>query len=333
MFKRVLAIVSRDIKSGTRDFIMIFIIIMPILLALALKALIPGAGAATVKIVVPEPADADLISYLEGYGKVEVVDDRNDIEKRVLKTDDIFGLIQEDGRYNIIQQGNETQGALDMVRYIVSSYENKDTELPVDVLISDIGWGLSPLKHQGAILLVVFGTVFGGMLIVLALVEEKMSNTISAINVTTVSRTEFIIGKGLLGFLIPIIGAFATILILGFEGINYGMLVSIILSTALISIIIGFSIGVMNTEPISAIASMKSIFVPVFGSVFGAMFLSSKWQFLLYWSPFYWAYKGMDAIILQTAAWGQILLYCFIILALTAVVFLLLSKRIRQGLN
>jgi ABC-2 type transport system permease protein len=333
MLKRIFAIVSKDIKSGMRSNIMIYIAVAPFLLALALKALIPGAGSATIKVAVPESTDAALIDHLDNYGMVEIIKESGDLEKRILKTDDIFGLISENGEYTIIQQGNESEGTLDTLKYIVSTYENQDVKLPADVVISDIGWGLSPLKLQGAIMLIVFGTVFGGMLIVLSIVEEKMSNTLSAINVSTVSRTEFVVGKGLTGFLVPIAGAYATLLILGFEGIDYGMLTLLILCTAMISIIIGFGIGVVNTEPIGAIAGMKSIFVPVFGSLFGAMFLSSKWQFILYWSPFYWAYKGMDAIILQTATWGQMLLYCGIILFLTAIVFLLLSKRIKQGLN
>jgi ABC-2 type transport system permease protein len=333
MFKRIFAIVARDIKSGTRGYLMIYIAIAPFILAFVLKALIPGAGSTTIKIAVVGSEDTGLVSYLEGYGKVEKIDDIKSLEKRVLQTDDIFGLIKENGKYNIIRQGNETQGTLEMLEFIVGSYENKDLELPADVKISDIGWDLSPLKQQGAIFLIVFGSVFGGMIIVLTLVEEKMSNTISAINVSMVSRTEFITGKGLTGFIIPVIGAFATVLILGFQGIDYGKLTLLVFSIAFISIIIGFGIGVVNKDPISAIASMKTVFVPILGSLFGAMFLSAKWQIVLYWSPFYWAYKGMDAIILQTATWGQMLLYCGIILFLTAVVFALLRKRISRGLN
>ena len=92
-----------------------------------------------------------------------------------------------------------------------------------------------------------------------------MSNTISAINVSTVTRPEFVIGKGMTGFLIPIIGAFGVMFIMGFEGINYAMFTILLACISLISLIIGFSVGVVNTEPISAVASMKTTFVPVLG--------------------------------------------------------------------
>ena len=333
MLKRIAALVGKDIRIGMRDYLVIYIFIAPFLFALALRVLIPGVGSTTVKIVVPDTADSEFVSYIEGYGSVETAKDMESLEERVLRTDDIFGIVKEGGGYRIIQQGNETEGMADMLGFIINSYINSDIEIPAEVRISDIGWTLSPLKHQGTIFLVVFLTVLGGMVTVLSLVEEKMSNTISAINVSTVSKPEFIAGKGLLGYAMPITGAFGAMFIMGFSGLDYAMFTALILSIALISIIIGFSIGVVNTEPISAIASMKTTFIPVLGSLFGAIFLSEKWQFILYWSPFYWAYRGMDAIIMKTAQWGQILLYCLIILFLTAIVFSALSKRISRGLN
>lgn len=333
MIRRIYAIMQRDFKSGTRNFLIIYLSVAPFLLAFLLKTLIPGVGSTTVKIVVPETTESAFVQYLESYGKVETAADMEKIEERILRTDDIFGIVPENDTYRIVQQGNETQGMFEMLKYVLAAYQNPDFEPPVEIKISDIGWELSPLKQNGANLLIVFCTVFGGMLIVLTIVEEKMSNTISAINVSTVTRTEFVIGKGMTGFLIPIIGAFGVMLIMGFEGINYAMFTVLLVCISLISIIIGFSVGVVNTEPISAVASMKTIFIPVLGSVFGGMFLSDAWQIILYWSPFYWAYKGMDSVILQTATWGNILLYCAIIMFITALTFVALSKRIKQGLN
>ncbi len=311
----------------------IYIMIAPFLLALVLSLIVPSAGSTTINVAVTEEADKELVEYLKEYAGVEILKDEAAIERRIKAFDDIFGLVKENGKYTIIRQGNEMEGTVDMLKQVVNSYENPNIKLPVRILFSDIGWKLSPLKQHGASFLVVFCTVFGGMVIVLSLVEEKMSNTLSAINVSAISKWEFVVGKSFVPFLVPVIGSFGMLLILNFPGINYGMVAVTVVACGFISLIIGFSIGVVNTEPIAAIASMKTVFIPILASVFGGIFISAKWQFLLYWSPFYWAYRSVEGIILQEISWGTIFLNAGLITGLTILVFALLSKRIRHGLK
>ena len=331
--KKILAITKRDIKSGLRDYMIVYIIIAPFLLALILRILTTSAGATTINIAVDDSISHTVIEYLENFGEVEILDNVSDINKRVKATDDIFGLVKDREIYNIIQQGNEIEGTAQIVEYIINSYENTDFNIPVEVRISDIGWQLSPLKQYGGNLLVIFISIFGGMVILINIVEEKQYNTLTAINVSSISRTEYVIGKGLLGFITPIIHSFGILGILNFGNINYWMVSIVILSIALISIIIGFVIGVVNDNPLSAISSMKVLFIPILGSIFGAIYLEQRLHFLLYWSPFYWAFDAMNSIILQEATWNHILLNCGIIVLITALIFAMLNKRIQRGLN
>jgi len=333
MIRNILAITRRDIKSGLRDYFILYIIIAPFILALLLKMMTTSVGKTTVNIVVDSSIDTSLVEYLKEYGKVEIYDNIDKVNKRVNDTDDYFGLTKEGETYNIIQQGNELEGTVEILDYIVNSYKNQDLEIPVKVNISDVGWTLSPLKQHGGNLLIIFVTVFGGMVILLNLVEEKHENTLAAVNVSPVKRFEYIIGKGLLGFCIPIIHAFGMLGILNYGSINLYMVSIVILSIAMISVIVGFMLGVTNDNVIGAIAGMKMLFIPIFGSVFGAIFLNSKWHVLLYWSPFYWAYDSMNSIILKEATWTHILTNCGIIALITIFVFILLSKRIKRGLN
>ncbi|MBV1758588.1 MAG: ABC transporter permease [Dethiosulfatibacter sp.] len=333
MLRRIISVMARDFKSGIRDFMVVYILIAPFLLAFILRALIPSVSSTTINIAVLDTMDHEMMSYLESYSYIETFSDRDQIINRIEQTDDIYGLIKSDTGYEIINQGNESGEGIELIKYIVNARENESTELPVIVKVSDIGWQLSPLKQYGANFLIVFGSVFGSMIILLSIVEEKMSNTLSAINVAPIAKFEFVIGKGLLGFIIPVIGTIGTLIILGFTQVNYGMTILTVLCISLISVVIGFSIGVVSTEPIGAVAGMKMIFLPIMASVFGGIFLADKWQFLLYWSPFYWAFKSIDSIILQTANWSSILMNSALIIILTSFVFFLLKNRIKHGLN
>lgn len=331
--RKILAIILRDIKSGTRDWMIIYLSLASILIALVLRALIPSVSESTLNVVMLDDSPSAFTSYISDKANVSMVSDLEALEERVLRMDDVLGVVAQGENFEIVKQGNEVIPMEEPLRIILNAYGKTDTQLPLEIKFSDIGWRMSPIKLEGGILLIIFTTVFGGMLILLNLVEEKMSNTLSAINVTPLYRSQFIVGKGLLGFFIPIFGSLCAALILGFGGINIPMFLVSVVAIALISIIIGFSIGVMNDEPISAIASMKMVFFPIMASVFGAIFLPDKWLPILYWSPYYWAYDSIHAILLQEALWSQILFNAGMILVLTSLVFAALYKRIQRGLN
>lgn len=334
--KRIFAFIQRDLKSGTRDWLILYLSMAPILFALILRALIPGVESSTLDVVLLESTPPALVDYMDELAQVELVSTAKALEERVLRTDDVYGILEGDEKsLRLVRQGNEVGDTYQALSLLLDRFIQKDTlpPPPVQIQFSELGWDMSPLKLQGGIIILIFTTVMGGMLILLNLVEEKMSNTLSAVNVSPATRLEFVLGKGFPGFLLALLGSLAALWILDYGSIPMGMLLVSLVSIALISLIIGFGIGVVHDEPIAAIASMKVTFVPVLASVFGAIFLPEKWLFTLYWSPFYWAYDSIRGILLQTAEWPQILRNSALILFLTLLVFLGLRKRIAQGLR
>ncbi len=61
--------------------------------------------------------------------------------------------------------------------------------------------------------------------------------------------------------------------------------------------------------------------------------LGDKWQVFFYWIPFYWSYKGNDAVLAGSATWPQIIGYSLIVLLISAAVYLYLAPKIRKGLE
>ncbi len=333
--KKILSITARDIKVDFRQAMALYMLLVPFILAFVLKAFIPAAGGATINVAVLDSTSTVVVEHLEKYASVENrFKDENSIRSRVRQTDDIFGIIQEGGSFRVIEQGNESEGTRELLSFLLDSFGTDPGEdIPVKVTISDIGWKLSPLKQYGGSFLVIFMSVIGGMLIALNLIEEKMYNTMAALNVSPVSKSQIVLGKAIPGFVLPVFHSIGTLLILDFGRINYAQIILVVLSIAVISVIIGFTVGVSSSDPISGIASLKTVFLPVVASVFGAIFLNDKWHFILYWSPFYWAFRSIDGVIMKTATWSGIIMNSLIILALACVVFIILGKKIRRGLT
>ncbi|NLM76769.1 MAG: ABC transporter permease [Ruminococcaceae bacterium] len=332
MLRRIMAIAGRDLKSGLRDYTILYILIAPFFLAILLKAFIPNAGASLIHVVVPDTADPAWVETLASFGTVERAIDREALIRRVKNSDDVFALIKNEDHVEIIAAGDEAAGSLELVRSVMNGLANQNFTLPVTMSVTDLGWRLSPLLQHGSNMILLLVSIFGGMIVMLGLVEEKQYRTLAAINVAAVSPGEYVIGKGLLGFVIPVVHGFAILLILGFSEIDYLKVTLVILSIALIGMIAGFALGVWNDNQMTAISSMKVMFLPLLGSLFGAVFLPDKWLPLLYWSPYYWAFRAVEGILLQQATWPFVLQNCGLILLISLVIYLLLQKRIRRGL-
>lgn len=331
--KKILAIIRRDTKSGMRDYMILYILAVPFIIAVVLNMLTSSVSQSVLSLGVDGTITGEDLEYIREYASVEIFKSEEDLIRRVENLDDIYGVVKKDGHFQVIQQGNEKVEMHEMVMLLLDAMSNEDIEVPMNLTVSDVGWRLSPIKQYGGSLLSVFISVFGGMIILINLVEEKQENTLAAMNVAPVERAQYILGKAALGFFVPLIHVMGILLILNYGDINYLMAALITLSIALTSIIIGFSIGVNSDNVLAAISGMKMVFLPILGSIFGAIYLVEGLHFLLYWSPFYWAFVALDDVILQQATWGSVLFSTMMIAIISIAVMLLLRKKIRRGLK
>lgn len=210
----------------------------------------------------------------------------------------------------------------------------KDVSFEVtDAEIIELGRTVPPLKKLLVNIAILFTSVLGGMLIALNIVEDKVDRTIRAIHLSPVSRKAYILGKSVIGVLLPIYGTVVLVWITGFNDINVGQMMVIVLVSTIISLLVGLIEGLNNDDVINAAANIKILFLPMAAAIVAVELLGDKWQKLFYWIPFYWAYKGNDAVLAGGATWQQILLYSVIVLGLSGVVYVYLAPKIRKGLE
>ncbi|MEA4962236.1 ABC transporter permease [Lutispora sp.] len=330
--KKVIWIFMRDLKGSLREFILIYMIIAPLLLTIGLKFFIPDAQSASLQFALDAGLDRKIVEEFQKYGKVELYNAKADMVNRIIGIDDIAGITSnERGSYQVILEGNESHDTKEIPKKVIRDMLGKN-ELDIEYVITDMGTNLSPIAIIGTVSLILMAIVLGGIIISLNIIEEKESQTIRSLNVTTMNKTEFIIGKSLLGFLLPIVQVYLILWILDMLYVDKFMVLGMILAGSLLSVIFGFLIGVISSSQIAGITNMKLLFITLAASIVGTILLPPSTHYLLYWIPSYWFFVGFRDVIMKTASWYQIGIDVSWILGLTAVIFLVLKRRIAKGL-
>jgi ABC-2 type transport system permease protein len=332
MLRKIWIIFMRDLKVNLRDFLSLYILLVPVIFAVGIKLLVPSVNDTTVNLALLDGDNPEMVTYLEQFANVELFKDVDAITERLERRDNIVAILPDSDAYYILTQGNEPESVVEFAK-LLNSYVELDLDVEnTTAVIETFGRTESPLKKLLVNIMILMTSAIAGMLISINIVEEKVDNTVSAINVSPISRVGFILGKSMTGMFLAVYGAVAILWITGFSDVNLGQIALAIVSVTLLSILIGFIEGINNDDVMNAAAGVKMLFLPLGAGVAAAELLSDKWQILFYWIPFYWTYKGNDAILSYSASWPQIIGYTVIVLALCGVVYYFLAPKIQKGL-
>jgi len=333
MIKKILVIFRKDFLSSRRDAMAAYIMVVPLILATGITLFAPGLNDTTVKLAMLKSDDAEHIEYMEQFSKVELFSSMDELERRVEKRDDIAAIVPSSNSYEIILQGNESEIVEEYAVQLNTLYELGATKEETTARLISFGRTVPPLKAKLVNMLILMTIMLAGMLIAMSIVEEKAENTINAINVTPISQTGFVMGKSLLGGVSALLGIIGAVLITGFYDINWFMVVLVGLTSMILSLVVGFLQGLSSEDVMEAAGSVKLLFLPIAGSIAVYEFLADKWQWTMYWSPFYWAYKANNLILSKTADWGTVLFCTAMVLSLSLIVYFATIPKIRKGLS
>lgn len=331
--KKLFALFGRDLLSSRRDTMLIYILVFPLVFALAIALFAPGLNDTTVNLAVLEDEEAEYIAFIEKYAKVEKFPSIEELERRINKRDEIAGVLQYEDGHKILLQGNESDEVMRAAKALNALYDLDANKEETTAQLSDFGRTVPPLRTKLVNMLIMMVVMLSGMVIALGIVEEKQDNTINAVNVTPVSQNMFIVGKSLLGGIAALISIVLVLLITGYHDINWGMILLVGILSMILSLVVGFVQGVGSSDVIEAAGGVKLLMLPIAAGVVGYELIAEPWQWTMYWNPFYWAYKANDIILSKTAAWSTVLLCAGIVLVLSMIVYFLFMPKIRKGLS
>jgi len=333
MFKKIWTIFIRDLKVNMREFMTLWIIIAPLLLAVGINFISPSINDTSVNFALVENENPAQAEYFDNFAHVELFGDEQKVEDRVRARDDVVGVLSKGSGYYIMTQGNEPESIVEYSKLLNVLFESGVKLEDARSEIIEFDRTVPPLKKMLVNVLLLFVAVLTGMLTALNILEEKVDKTVSAINVTPTSRSAFILGKGFTGMFIALFISIACLLITGFYNVNIGQAVLLIFSLTILSLIIGFIQGLNSNDVMEAAGSVKLLFLPLAGSIAGYELLSGNWRIFFYWSPFYWAYNANEMILSKSGTWPQVVLSVGIILAICGAVYAVLAPRIARKLQ
>lgn len=330
--KRIINVFKRDFSNSLRDKMIIYLFIAPMLMAFALKIFVPDVQKSTFKFAVLNNTDEVIVSHLNEYGKVFKFEDYSSLQNRINQYDDVIGIVIENGSPKIVAQGNE-EGEAGKITQLILLEQNSSGTGFIKFSDSNIGSKMPPFTMFSFIFVIMISFLMGGLAIGFNIIEEKESSTVKALSVTPMTRGDFLLGKSVVGFLMPLIHAPLAIWVLGISGVNYPMLFVITMFSSLIGIIMGFLIGVLSSNQMNGIANMKVTSLVMLLPMMLAFLLPESRHIFLYWAPTYWTYVALKDLILNLQTWRNLVPQLAGILITTGFVLLLVKSKIRVGLS
>lgn len=334
MLKRITAIVKRDFDNSIRDNLLLYGLLAPVLIAMIMRFFTPSVEDSAITFAILENMDSSIVNELSKYASIVSFKTEKELIKKVKALDETVGVIEENGerRFNLIFEGNESHDAYELSKSVIQTITQR--EKVTNVEIADLG-KKSHLKEYMASFLALAGMLIGGMLIGLNIIDEKEEDTIRALSVSPLRRSEFVIARSVFGILLSIILVFVGLWVLGISNIPYLQVLFITLAGIILTVIFGFFLGSVSNNQINGIANLKFGALVFLLPAVLSFVVPKTYVFLLYCFPTYWTFEGYKAIFVSQESWNMLTkigLWSLVTNVMTfAILYPILKKKLSFG--
>lgn len=294
--KRILNIMGLDMTNAFRDNIILYMLVAPLLLALALKIFFPSLEAAGQNIAVEQSIGQELIAALEQYGRVEVFEDADAVRARVQKPDAMPGVIIRSGKPVLIFEGNEPEEIIQSHTVALErALAGKDL---LTLTHKNVGSNRSLLYEYMIIGLLMMTLFLGAVVPGFNLIHEKETKAIKALDISPMTTFDYVASRGMLAVGIGLITILLVTLILAGNAINYWLLIASLLVSALLTTLLTLLVGIFADNQVTAIAVLKIIMPLYLALPIFSLFVPDRLMFLFWILPNYWQFKMFQIIFI-----------------------------------
>lgn len=338
-----------DIKMSFKQFIAAYVIAMPLVMVLVLRFFIPSVESTTGTIAVvhegPNAVEEAVIERAATFAEIERYDSVEAVRTKLRAAGSAEGLYwdPEDERYVSLLERNVPENALFSAGARVVRRHVYETSYPdrerVTTLTFEVPAELSertknsPVATTGGAIFIAFMTMMTGFLVGLAVVRDKELGTDRALRVSPVTRTEYFTGKSVFPILVLAAYVFIGLGILGLLSVNLWQIAVVVIASVALVLLFGVVVGAFSKNETEALGLVKGLGTLAILGILAGLLLPEKWQWIVYWLPFYWVFNAADAILTLAATWTEVLWQMGVAAGICLVFFLGLRRRIAAGLS
>lgn len=300
----IITSVAREFKLMFRNGISLYLVVAPALLALVFIMVFGSIRNASLSLVIDGSVSADMADRLRTIANIEIVQDTDQLQKRVLGVDSIAGVTIADGAVRIVVEGNEGEGYSQSIQHLVSTaLSAKGVEFGSEY-IPGRGSAAYNISMMSVFLMALF---VGGATLGLGSVYERESGVIKAMSVSPMTLWQYVLMKLIPVSILSVLSVTVSALVIG-KTSAIPQFILLALASVLMCGAIAFVVPAFAGNQLAAIGVMKLLMPVLMVLPISAAFVSDKWLVLYYALPMYWQYEAISAIVNGVHASRQLLL-------------------------
>ncbi len=344
--KRVGILALKDLLHGSRSFLIIFVIILPLLMWLLVEMIFSGTsvprlgiadeGSSALPAIALTYDSIELTEYDSAEALTRAVEDGNVHAGIVLPAGFDAAATASSPNLTIYIWGETLAKDRNILQSTVSTMvrevAGQDAPVTINPVATSVGESI-PWSQRLAPFIVVMPIVMGGIyLTATSVVQEKERKTLNALVVTPASLTEVYLAKALLGFIFSLIMGLIILLLTDALGNQPWLLILFMALGTVMAVEIGliFSSFVGNINTLFATARLAQMIILI-----PALFYMFPWfpQWVAQIFPSYYFVKPIMDISQSGATWADVSTEVLILIGCNVIIGTIawqMIKRIKQ---
>ena len=336
--RRVSVLFLKDLRYGSRGFVFIFAVVMPLALSLIIGILFGTLFSEKPKLGIVDAGSSALVVDLQAADFMTVTRfESSSALMQSLETGGVeVGLDLPAGFDRAVREGAQTELALyvwgqSLVtnRAVIAAavaeriMDLTERAMPIEVdtvLLGDTE--AVPWQQRLIPLIVLISVLFGGMIVpATSMIEERQRRTLVAVTTSPATMAEVFLSKGLMGVLLSVVSALAILTLNGGWGHNPVLLFVVLLVSGTFAASIGLLMGARVKDIQTLFAINKSMGIFIYAPAFIALFPETIPGWVARLFPTYYVLQPVLSISQQGAGLPDIAVDLLILIVMTAVLF------------